>query len=92
MRKLYDVKDVLERCRITYPTLNRWLNAGLFPAPLNGRGKKLLWHPDTIEQWMCRDVTQPTQPLIGTRQQRRQAKEFQQRQVDAEAVLDRHRK
>ena len=92
MTRLFNVKDVLERCRITYPTLNRWLNAGLFPAPLNGRGKKLLWHPDTIEQWMKRDTAQPIEPPIGTRQQRRQSKVFQQRQDDAKATLDRHRK
>ena len=92
MKKLLGVKEVLELCRITYPTLNRWLNAGLFPAPLNGRGKKLLWHPDIIEKWMSRDVAQPVEPPTSTRQQRKQSKAFQQRQEEAARALDRHRK
>ena len=91
MQKLLTRRDLCEMLQISYPTLCRWLNANMIPQPLNGRRKKLLWCPTTIEQWI-RERQQPvaTAHVTSPAQQRQQAKAHEQRQEAAHATLAKH--
>ena len=91
MNKLLTVRDLTDMLQVSYPTLYRWLNAGSFPAPLTGRGRKLLWTQSAIEEWMCRPSTliENTTPSTAT-EQRRERKAYEQRQEAAKATLARH--
>ena len=92
MEKLLILQEVLELTRVSYPTISRWLNAGTFPQPVNGRGRKLLWTQGSIEQWMNRQSVPISIPVITTPKERRQAeKAYQARQEAAHAALERHR-
>ena len=90
MNKLLTQRDLCELLRVQYSTLNRWLNAGTFPQPVNGRGKKLLFDPDAIEDWV-KSRQQPAVPIpTPSTKRRRDKNSFEQRQVAAQAVLQRH--
>jgi predicted DNA-binding transcriptional regulator AlpA len=94
MEKLLITKEVLELTRLSYPTLYRLLNSGQFPPPVNGRGRKMLWHMSQIEDWAkYRQSTQDsnTTAVSPMREQKRQAKAFKERQAAAKASLDKHR-
>ena len=90
MKKLLTQRDLCELLRVQYSTLNRWLNAGTFPQPVNGRGRKLLFDPVAIEDW----VKSRQQPVVLTTtppaKRRRDKKSFEERQAAAQAVLQRH--
>ena len=94
MERLLDIKDVMDLCRCSYPTLARWMTANLFPQPLNGRGKKLLWAEQQILDWIeCRrqqSAQAPPVSIPSNRQQRRKAKDFTDRQEAARQTLERH--
>ena len=94
MEKLLDLKDVLDSCRCSYPTLARWMSANLFPQPLNGRGKKLLWAEQQIFDWIesrrQQSTQAPTFSLPNHRQERRKMKDFAERQEAARQALERH--
>lgn len=93
MEKLITLQEVLELVRVSYPTIYRWLKAGTFPQPLNGRGRKLLWTQAAIESWMNRDSAPVSAPIVTSlRKQRQEEKSFSDRQEAACAALDRHRK
>ena len=92
MEKLLILREVLELTRVSYPTISRWLKTGMFPQPVNGRGRKLLWTQDSIAQWMNRQSEPVIIPVITTPKERRQAdKAYQTRQEAARIALERHR-
>ena len=88
MEKLFDVKDVLSRYGVTYPTLYRWRKNRLFPDTV-GVGK-LLWTESQLAEWENRKSTPVTPAVTGQREQRRKTKEFKARQDAADAALERH--
>jgi len=92
MQKLLTVKDITELLQISYSTLYRWLKAGSFPAPINGRGKKLLWHPSQIEEWSNYRESQATTSATDTNPTKRKQrdKDYHERQRKADIVLRRH--
>ena len=94
MKQLLTQKEVCALARISYPTLARWLTAGTFPQPVNGRKKKLLWSEQQITDWMNRQSSPccPTLPDVSFSQRKRDAKSFGQRQEAAKQALDRHRR
>ena len=93
MEKLLTLQEVLELTRVSYPTIYRWLNAGTFPQPINGRGRKLLWTQNAIDIWMNRQSESVSVPAITiSRKQRQEEKSYLERQQAAAAALDRHRK
>ena len=86
MERLLTVREVTELLRISYPTLYRWLKAGTFPQPINGRGRKLLWHPADVERW-----SNYRQPDSGaSARSKLNAKSWKQRQESASARLSQH--
>jgi len=93
MEKLLTVREVTDLLRISYSTLHRWLSAGKFPAPVNGRGKKLLWHLSQIEDWAnYRQSQSATSTTVTSPTQRKQRdKDYRNRLAVADATLQRHR-
>lgn len=98
MNRLLTVRDLCDLLTITYPTIYRWIKDGTFPEPVNGRKKKLLWSKDSIEEWMNRNQQSTPDNTVShkvdtpAKQQKREAKSFEQRQTAARQVLERHRK
>lgn len=93
MGKLLTLHEVLELTTVKYQTIHRWLNAGMFPQPVNGRGRKLLWTQESIEMWMNRQSMPVSNPIVPTSKERRQAEKSYQARLDAaDAALERHRK
>ena len=91
MNRLLTQQEVCDLLRISYPTLYRWMNSGTFPAPVNGRGRKLLWTQDAIEEWTNRQSPVNAPTPAGAAKKRRERKSYEQRQALAEAALRRHR-
>jgi len=93
MEKLLTVCEVTDLCRISYSTLYRWLSAGKFPAPVNGRGNKLLWNPSQIEDWANYRQSQSATGTTVTSpvKRKQQEKDYRERQAAAERSLERHR-
>lgn len=87
MNQLLTQVEVCTLARISYPTLCRWLNAGIFPQPVNGRRKKLLFDPAAIEAWIKKSATSTNHPPT---QQRRVQVDYARRQAEAKATLQRH--
>ena len=95
MRKMFTQADVCELLGIHYSTLNRMLNASEFIAPLNGRGRKLLFDPDAVETWIKSRQSPPipTPAVINpAKKLRQEEKAYRERQEAARAALERHRK
>lgn len=92
MNRLLTQQEICELIRISYPTLARWLTAGIFPQPINGRGRKLLWTQATIEEWMNRrqSAAAPMVKTLTTRQRKKLEREYLERQQRAAAALQRH--
>ena len=89
MDRLLTLAQVLALVGVTYSTIIRWRNAGTFPEPHNGRGKKLFWTQSSIENWMNRQPQPVGSPIVSTPKQRRQTDAAYQA---ARAALERHRK
>ena len=56
---------------LSYSTLCRMMNAGTFPQPVNGRGRKLLWTQSAIAAWMCQQsesVNRPAQTVTTSKE------------------------
>jgi predicted DNA-binding transcriptional regulator AlpA len=93
MEKLLTVRDVTNLLQISYSTLCRWLDAGTFPQPVNGRNRKLLWTEQSVVEWTNRQSTPVNStplPNVSPSQQKRETKAFQQRQEAAKQTLERH--
>jgi len=93
MNKLLTQQEVCELVRISYPTLYRWLKLETFPPPVNGRGRKLLWTQDAIEEWMSRSATPSDRNNADSppdKSERQRAREFIERQERARRVLEQH--
>jgi excisionase family DNA binding protein len=93
MEKLLTVREVTDLLRISYSTLYRWLSAGTFPAPVNGRGKKLLWHLSQIEDWANYRQSQSAISATATSptQRKQREKDYRERLAAADRALQRHR-
>ena len=88
-KKLLTQREVCERLRLKYGTLNRMMNADDFVPPINGRGRKLLFDPDAVEAWI-KSRQQRIPPATSATQRRRDKKSFDQRQKAASASLQQH--
>jgi len=93
MEKLLTAREVMDLLRISYSTLYRRLKTGTFPAPVNGRGKKLLWHPSQIEDWSNYRQSQSaiSTSVTSPAKRRQQDKDYRERQAAADRALQRHR-
>lgn len=49
LRKL----DVAARCHVHFATLDRWVSAGAFPAPIRLGPKTLIWRTSTVDAWLA---------------------------------------
>jgi len=94
LEPMLTLAEVLALARVSYQTILRWRNAGIFPEAHNGKGKKLLWTKSAIEMWMNQQQSALVSiPQVTTPKERRQfEKSYQERQEAARAALDRHRK
>jgi len=90
MKRLLTQREVCELLRVQYSTLNRMMNAGDFVSPVNGRGRKLLFCPDTVEEWIKRRQQSVAPTPTTPAKRRRDKKSFEQRQAAAEIALQRH--
>ena len=95
MTKLFTQGEICALLRISYQTLCRWMNAHAFPLPINGRGrgKKLLFTEQSVLEWIHRHnaPVDTTPPIVSpAKQQKREAKAFNQRQEAARQTLERH--
>ena len=94
MEKLLTQREVCELLRISYPTLNRKMNAGDFVPAVNGRGKKLLFDPDTVRSWIkSQQQIAPTSAspnVSNPAHQKREEIAYRDRQKAAQKVLARH--
>lgn len=95
MTRVFTQWEVCRWVRISYPTLNNWLNAGTFPQPVNGRGrgKRLLWTEESILSWLNQHtapVNPPPPSISPAKQQKLETKAFEQRQEVARQTLLRH--
>ena len=98
MQKLLTVAEVLDRIRISRPTLGRYVKLARqgesdFPLPVQtGAKTKRLWHPAALELWVEGRQSSPVAntTAISPKQQRRTEKTYQQRQEAAWQVLGRH--
>ena len=88
MNRLLTQRDVCNLLRITYPTLYRWLKDGRFPEPVNGRGRKLLWSPEVVEEWV--NARSPVPISVPTKSEKQKAREFIERQKRAKDTLAKH--
>lgn len=44
---------VAARCDVHFATLDRWIKAGLFPAPTRLGPKTLVWRTSTVATWLA---------------------------------------
>jgi predicted DNA-binding transcriptional regulator AlpA len=89
--KLLTVKDVRLACAVSDSTIYRWRKSGLFPESV-GIGK-LLWTEKQILDWQNRkESTQSnlTLPNVGSVQQKRESRAFEERQKLAKNRLAAH--
>lgn len=45
--------DVAARCDVHFATLDRWVAAGAFPAPIRLGPKTLVWRTSTVAAWLA---------------------------------------
>jgi predicted DNA-binding transcriptional regulator AlpA len=50
--RLVDSRDILKLIPIHRATLNAWIRAGQFPAPLKLPGSKRFWRRSTVLAWL----------------------------------------
>lgn len=54
--KLLSKAKLLERVPVTFPTIWKWMQKGLFPRPVvlqpDQRFSKIAWHEDEVEKWV----------------------------------------
>ena len=92
-KKLLTVKDVMFECCVSSSTIYRWRKSRLFPESV-GIGK-LLWTEKQISDWKNRkESTQSnlTLPNVGSVQQKRESRAFEERQKLAKDRLAAHAK
>jgi len=88
------ISEVAILLRIAPVTVYRHLaqsrqGIGLFPLPISANGGKLRWNADDIERYI-QSQSNIAPPNVGNPVQLK--KTFEQRQIAAQRVLDRHRK
>jgi predicted DNA-binding transcriptional regulator AlpA len=88
------VGEVAALLRVANSSVYRWLGQrrrgiGTFPLPISSMGGKLRWLADDIEHYIASQVS-PSVNVSTTRQAKRQAKDFRERQERATEALRRH--
>lgn len=66
-----DSRDVLAYVGIHRATLNAWIQAGEFPAPLTLSSSKRFWRRSTILAWAAERDKQPAAPARRSSKKRR---------------------
>jgi len=67
------------------------MNDGRFIQPVNGRGRKLLFDPDAVEQWLAdKNKSPPQVNVLPTKSDKRKSRDFAERQEWAQRTLERH--
>ena len=89
--------DVATLLRVAKSTINRWLSESRkgirndLPLPISRKGAKLRWLKSDIEAYLESQSVQHTPRSIPTtRQRQRSTREFQDRQMRADAILQLH--
>lgn len=94
MEKLWTLPEVLKMRRVSYATLSKHWKTNLFPKPLSGKGKKLVWAESQIVDWLHRHSTseQTAPPNVGSpaKQLKQETKTWNERQKQAKDALARH--
>jgi len=90
MEKFLTLPEVLELTRVSYTTLSRYWKAGLFPRPLLGRGKKLVFDPEAVSAWLQAQQQVAPPNIIPPSQLKRETKAWNERQQLAKATLAKH--
>jgi len=92
MIRLLTKKELCELLNVSPQTLYRWVDNGTFPAPVNGRGRgrKLIWGEQQIEEWVNRQSAPIQSPTVTSPSKERQDKN--RRLKAARASLENHRK
>jgi len=99
MKQLLVTEEILSICRISRPTLDRYVSLarrGLssFPLPIqSGIKRKRLWNIADIEQWLqCHKLPpQIKSAVTNPRQQKKKEQSYQQRQeAMRQALVERH--
>jgi len=99
MQQILLINDVAEMLKVSPSTISRWCEENRegkshFPLPISIRGGKRRWLLSDIETYLG---SQSTATPMGSatfttaRQQRRNAKAFQERQNAADRALERYR-
>ena len=92
MTRLLTKKELCELLNVSPQTLYRWVDNCTFPAPINGRGrgKKLMWGEQQIEEWINRQSAPIQSPAVTSPSKQQQDKN--RRLKAARASLENHRK
>jgi len=93
MKRLLTQREVCELLRCSYSTLCRMMNAGDFLQPINGRGKRLLFCSDAVENWI-KARQQQAVPAVSSpspTKQKQLDKDKARRLQAAREVLEKHR-
>jgi len=98
IRPMLHIGDIMRIFSISQPTVYRWLREAklginCFPKALNGTSqkRKLLWNPADIERYIeAQSASQPQVNVHSPKQQRKEAKDVQQRQQRTSGALQRH--
>jgi hypothetical protein len=90
MENLYNQKETCAWAKISPSTLTRWIDAGLFPAPLtHGLGRKKIWSESQLTRWANRDPPPDGTPTVTSPTKRDKDKEKRIRA--ARESLEKHR-
>jgi predicted DNA-binding transcriptional regulator AlpA len=89
--KVLLISEVAALLRVANVTIYRWLaesraGRGSFPSPISRQGAKLRWLATDIERYVASQSVCPTEFVSPAKQKR----EYQRRQVAANAALARH--
>jgi predicted DNA-binding transcriptional regulator AlpA len=96
---LLNIKDIRQIFSISQVCVYRWVSEARkgrsrFPLPINGTDggkRKLLWNRNDIEQFcQSKNAPQPLVNVITTKQVKKQAAAYQERQQRVDEVLARH--
>lgn len=94
--QILEIGEVASLLRVSIPTINRWLrqtrNGEMdFPLPISPKGCKGRWLASDIERYIeSQSNVAPQVVVTSTKQQRREVKNFEQRQADSKRILEKH--
>jgi predicted DNA-binding transcriptional regulator AlpA len=89
------IEDLIALLRVSRPTLDRWIREARegksdFPIPFSEPRRRMLWDAYAVEHWIAHR-NQATLPVVSPiKSEKRQAREYIERQEQALKVLERH--